>query len=323
MQALVLENVTKTYGDRNAVDGISFSVPSGSFTAFLGPNGAGKSTTISMICSLQDPDSGSIRVLGKDSRDPGSRRGVGVVFQDSMLDPNLTVRENILIRGSMYGLEDLGSAVERALDASECSDLADSRYGELSGGQRRRADIARAMVHSPGLLILDEPTTGLDPQSRRSVWSSIHRLNAEQGTTVLLTTHYMEEAAGADDVIIIDHGRIAAHGTPEELKERYSRDRMTIVPKDMDAARGILGGSGIRFSEERGVLTVVLGSTAAAIPVIELLKDQIASFEVRTGTLDEAFVSLLGGDERWIPSSLSRTGTCSSTSGTGRASCSR
>lgn len=304
MQALELDCVKKSFGDLRAVDGITFSVTEGSFTAFLGPNGAGKSTSISMICSLLEPDSGSIRVMGKDSKDHDCRRSVGVVFQDSMLDSGLTVRENLRVRGSMYGLESIDAAVERALDVSECSDIADRRYGQLSGGQRRRADIARAMVHCPDLLILDEPTTGLDPQTRRAVWSSIHRLNAVHGTTILLTTHYMEEAADADDIIIINHGKIAAHGTPEEIKEQYSRDRMTVVPKDLDTVSGMLRGSMIPFSEDRGVLTIPLESTSDAIPIIDLLRDWIASFEVRTGTLDEAFISLIGGGERWDQSLL-------------------
>lgn len=164
--------------------------------------------------------------------------------------------------------------------------------GKLSGGQRRRADIARALIHRPDILILDEPTTGLDPQTRRAIWDAIANLRRESGLTVLLTTHYMEEASGADDIVIVNRGRIVARGTPEELKERYSRDRMTLVPTDLGAAEDALGSAGVEYSVDRGVVTVPLRSTMDALPVIDILRGCIESFEVRTGTLDEAFVSI-------------------------------
>ncbi len=292
MQALEIDNIVRSFDGFRAVDGISFSVPEESFTAFLGPNGAGKSTTISMVCSLLAPDSGTIRVLGRDSRDPESRRRIGVVFQNPMLDGRLTVRENLAVRGAMYGLDDVDRATEDALNAADCAEFADRRYGTLSGGQRRRADIARALVHSPGILILDEPTSGLDPHTRQVIWNSVRRLNREKGITVLLTTHYMEEASGADDIVIVNRGRIVARGTPEELKERYSRDRMTLVPTDLGAAEDALGSAGVEYSVDRGVVTVPLRSTMDALPVIDILRGCIESFEVRTGTLDEAFVSI-------------------------------
>ena len=179
---------------------------------------------------------------------------------------------------------------------ADCMDFADHRYGTLSGGQRRRADIARSLLHRPRLLILDEPTSGLDPHTRMVIWGTIHRLNREHGMTVLLTTHYMEEAAAADDVVVIDHGRIVAHGTPEQLKESYSQDRMTVMPVDEPDVISILDRQGIGYSLDRGVLTIPLESTVDAIPIIELLQGRIRSFEVRTGTLDEAFVSITGGE---------------------------
>ncbi|MDO5861502.1 MAG: ABC transporter ATP-binding protein [Thermoplasmata archaeon] len=296
MKAISVRDLRKSYGDHVAVDGISFDVPEGSFFALLGPNGAGKSTTISIVCSLLGRDSGEVEVFGMDVSDPSVRAMIGVVFQDPMLDRLLTVRENLEVRGSMYNLEDLDGAVDRAVAAAGCGEFADQRYGTLSGGQRRRADIARALVHSPRLLILDEPTSGLDPRTRRDIWESVSKLNRETGMTVLLTTHYMEEASSADDVVVIDHGRIAAHGTPEQLKEAHSSDRMTVLPKDIDRARGILDDAGIAHSVERGVITIRLGGTAEAIPLVGMLKDEIESFEVRTGTMDEAFVTITGGD---------------------------
>ena len=294
--AVSVSGLVKSYGDRCAVDGISFDVPEGSFFAFLGPNGAGKSTTISAICSLSGFDSGSIQVFGRDVSDPSVRSDIGVVFQDPMLDALLSVRENLSVRASLYGIKDVRSAVERAMAYADCMDFADHRYGTLSGGQRRRADIARSLLHRPRLLILDEPTSGLDPHTRMVIWGTIHRLNREHGMTVLLTTHYMEEAAAADDVVVIDHGRIVAHGTPEQLKESYSQDRMTVMPVDDPDVISILDRQGIGYSLDRGVLTIPLESTVDAIPIIELLQGRIRSFEVRTGTLDEAFVSITGGE---------------------------
>lgn len=298
MQAVSVCGLVKSYGDVEAVRGISFDVPEGSFFAFLGPNGAGKSTTISAICSLLSIDSGTIEVFGRSVSDPSVRNEMGVVFQDPMLDKRLTVRENLEIRGSMYGLTDLKDAVERAMEDADCIGFADRRYGTLSGGQRRRADIARALIHGPRILILDEPTSGLDPHTRKVIWDSISRLNRERGITVLLTTHYMEEAAEADDVMVIDHGVIVAHGTPEELKEKHSSDRMTVVPDDAEAVHSILEDMGLGFTEERGVITIPLASTRDAVPVVERLGKHIVSFEVRTGTLDDAFVSITGGEER-------------------------
>ena len=297
MDAIEVHDLVKTYGELRAVDGISFSVPEGSFFAFLGPNGAGKSTTISIICSLLGRDSGTVRIFGRDVSDPGIRDDIGVVFQDSMLDPKLTVRENLTIRASMYSLKDVRSAVDRAMKDADCSDFMDQRYGTLSGGQRRRADIARALVHSPRLLILDEPTSGLDPHTRKVIWDSVFRLNREKGITVLLTTHYMEEASNADDVIIIDRGNITVRGTPEQLKDAYSRDRMVLVAKQPEAMAKYLSDMGIAFKEARGTFTIELTSTLDTIPIIGSVKDMIDSFEVRTGTLDEAFVSITGGDE--------------------------
>ena len=297
MDAIEVHDLVKTYGELRAVDGISFSVPEGSFFAFLGPNGAGKSTTISIICSLLGRDSGTVRIFGRDVSDPSIRDDIGVVFQDSMLDPKLTVRENLTIRASMYSLKDVRSSVDRAMNDADCTDFADQRYGTLSGGQRRRADIARALVHSPRILILDEPTSGLDPHTRKVIWDSIYGLNRECGMTVLLTTHYMEEAANADDVVVIDHGSIVAHGTPEQFREMYSRDRMTVVPTDATIMKDRLDGLGVTYSQEREVFTIELSATVDAIPIMDSIRDIVVSFEVRMGSMDDAFVSITGGEE--------------------------
>ena len=294
MNAISIRDLRKSYGDVEAVRGISFDVPEGSFFAFLGPNGAGKSTTISVITSLARADSGTVEIFG---RHPSDARGdIGVVFQDPKLDTLLTVRENIRVRASMYGIEgdSLEQAVSRAIETTGCTEFADRRYGNLSGGQRRRADIARALVHSPKLLILDEPTTGLDPKTRTLVWELVNRLNRENGMTVLLTTHYMEEAEGADMVTVINHGEIVTRGTPAEIREAHSRDRMVFEASDSERARSVLESLNIEFTENERVFTVPLGRTADSVPVITALGDLITRLEVRTGSLDEAFVNITG-----------------------------
>ena len=200
-KAIVIENLTKTYGDLKAVDNISFYVEEGSLFAFLGPNGAGKSTTISILNTFLKPDGGRVeiggRILGKE--DSKIRAEIGAVFQESLLDPLLTVKENLSIRGSFYGLKgkSLKNAVADAIEKSGATDFMNRPYGKLSGGQRRRADIARALVNTPKILFLDEPTTGLDPQTRKSVWETIRKLQEGTKMTVLLTTRSIEEAAQA------------------------------------------------------------------------------------------------------------------------------
>ena len=298
MSAISVRGLRKSYGDREAVKGIDFEVPEGSFFAFLGPNGAGKSTTISIICSLMEQDSGEVLLFGNDSSLPEVRRDIGVVFQDSMMDRMLTVRENVTLRGSMYGLtgDDLKDAVSSAISKADAMEFADQRYGQLSGGQRRRADIARALVHSPRILLLDEPTSGLDPQTRKTIWETITTLNRESGMTIFLTTHYMEEASESDDVVIIDHGTIVAHGTPVQLREKYCSDNMVLVPLDMEKLCSALDSSGTPYTVVKDVIHMDIQNTMDALPIIESVKDLISSFEVRMGTLDDAFINITGGE---------------------------
>ena len=298
MSAISVRGLRKSYGDREAVKGIDFEVPEGSFFAFLGPNGAGKSTTISIICSLMEQDSGEVLLFGNDSSLPEVRRDIGVVFQDSMMDRVLTVRENVTLRGSMYGLtgDDLKDAVSSAISKADAMEFADQRYGQLSGGQRRRADIARALVHSPRILLLDEPTSGLDPQTRKTIWETITTLNRDSGMTIFLTTHYMEEASESDDVVIIDHGTIVAHGTPVQLREKYCSDNMVLVPLDMEKLCSALDSSGTPYTVVKDVVHMDIQNTMDALPIIESVKGLISSFEVRMGTLDDAFINITGGE---------------------------
>lgn len=227
-----IEHLNKTFGEVNAVRDLSFRVKEGELFAFLGVNGAGKSTTISIMCGQQSKDSGKVIISGTDLDESVDRikRELGVVFQNSVLDKALSVKENLESRAALYGIT--GAAFNKRLtELAELLDFADlmkRTVGKLSGGQRRRIDIARALLHSPKILILDEPTTGLDPQTRKLLWSAISRLRKEQNMTVFLTTHYMEEAADADYVIILDSGRIVAEGTPLELKNKYTGDFITL-----------------------------------------------------------------------------------------------
>ena len=296
-KAISVAGLRKSYGSFQAVKGISFDVEEGAFFAFLGPNGAGKSTTIAILCSLLSKDSGDVTLFGMEPE--MARREIGVVFQDNKLDQRLSVRENLEIHGSLYGFKkaDLAARIEEALVKVGLSDLSDRPCSDLSGGQRRRVEIARAILHGPRLLLLDEPTASLDPQARNSIWVYIRRLK-EEGMTVFLTTHYMEEAATADDIVIINEGEIVAHGKPSVLKERYSSDYLEILPKDADAVKSVLDGLGIGYSVRSGVLRIELGCTMDAVPIVERLKGMMESFEVRTGTLDDAFIAITGGSNR-------------------------
>lgn len=295
-KAICVDTLCKSYGDFPAVKGISFEVEEGSFFAFLGPNGAGKSTTISMLCSLLPKNSGTITIFGKDPED--ARAKIGMVFQDNKLDNKLTVRENLEVRGSLYGFdkEELARRVEVALEKSGSQEFADRQYSKLSGGQKRRAEIARAIIHDPKILLLDEPTAGLDPQTRKLIWNNIYDLK-KGGMTVFLTTHYMEEAADADDIVIISKGEIVAHGTPSVLKEKYSSDYIEILPKDTEYLMSELDKEGLQYTVRSDVLRIPIDDTKKAIPIVNRFEDQIESFEVRTGTLDDAFINITGGIE--------------------------
>ena len=299
---LEVNGLKKSYGDVQAVKGIDFYVERGKFFAFLGPNGAGKSTTIDMICTFLKPDEGTAIIdgytLGKDNSK--IRNVIGAVFQDGLLDRLLTVEENLKARGGFYELKGkkLTEAVERAAELAGVKELLKRRYGTLSGGQRRRCDIARALINTPQILFLDEPTTGLDPQTRKAVWDTLSRVKEESGMTIFLTTHYMEEAASADYVVVIDNGKITARGTPSELKEKYSKDRLIFSTKQPQKAEQLLCDMEIQFTRIADSFQVELESTISAIPLIEKLKQYITGFEVIRGTMDDAFIAITGKELR-------------------------
>jgi multidrug/hemolysin transport system ATP-binding protein len=283
--AITIENLVKKYkvgqNETLAVNNIAFDVSEGDLFAFLGPNGAGKSTTINIICTLLNKDMGNIRVNGYDiEHEPQRvRQSIGVVFQENILDELLTVKENLYIRGSLYtsNKKVLNDRFALLADALSIGDIMDKRFGKLSGGQKRRAEVARALMNDPKLLILDEPTTGLDPQTRINVWETISDLKTKLGMTVFLTTHYMEEAANADMVAVIDYGKIVAMGTPAELKEKHSHDTVKLYMKN-----------------SADVKTVRVSDSKAALSVISEHEGLYNSFEVLQGTMDDVFINITG-----------------------------
>lgn len=291
-----VEHLEKSYAGIRAVCDVSFAVEKGKMFSFLGVNGAGKSTTVNILCTLLQKDAGSVRVGGYDlDAQPNHIRPLlGVVFQGSLLDELLTVRENLTVRAACYGIRGKQWKERLArLDELLClKDLLDRPFGKLSGGQRRRADIARGLVNEPELLFLDEPTTGLDPQTRRAVWETVERLRRETGMTVFLTTHYMEEAEGADRVVILDGGKIAADGTPAALKDRYSSCRLRLYGEEAPLAAA-LSAAGLSFVREGEALCAQIKDGAAARAFLAA-NPGISDFEFLKGSMDDVFLSVTG-----------------------------
>ena len=303
MCALIeVQDLTKTYGPVRAIDELCFCVQEGSLFAFLGPNGAGKSTTIEILCTFLKPDAGEALIAGHrlGRENARIRQSIGAVFQESLLDPLLTVEENLLCRGALYGQggKPLRQACLRALEEMHLADLRKRRYGNLSGGQRRRADIARALIHAPKVLFLDEPTTGLDPQTRRAVWEILLSLRQNAGMTLFLTTHYLEEAEQADNVIILDAGAIAASGSPEALRRQYAGDHLTLSCTNPRAASAFLREKDFSFRATGTSLRVNLSRTLDALPLLQAMKGLYESFGVASGTLEDAFLAITGKELR-------------------------
>ena len=291
-----IEHLCKSFGEVKAVQDLSFIVKRGELFAFLGVNGAGKSTTISMICGQLQKDSGTILVCGKDadtSFDLISRK-IGVVFQTSVLDANLTAKENLVSRAALYGIT--GKAFEERLTALasllDFSDFMNRPLNKLSGGQRRRIDIARALLHDPEILILDEPTTGLDPQTRRLLWSVIENQRKKKSLTVFLTTHYMEEAADADYIVILDSGKIAAKGTPLELKNKYAVDYVTLYGQDEATVKAL----GLPYQTIRDAARISVPNTAKVTELILSHPELFTDYEVAKGKIDDVFLTVTGKD---------------------------
>ena len=289
-----ISQLNKSFGSVRAVRDLSLNVRRGELFAFLGVNGAGKSTTISVMCGQLKADSGSVSICGLDAEKSIAEitRRLGVVFQGSVLDMPLTVRENLESRAALYGIT--GRAFAERLDELagllDFKTLLDRPVGKLSGGQRRRIDIARALLHKPEILILDEPTTGLDPQTRRLLWDVVRKLRRDEKMTVFLTTHYMEEAADADYVVILDSGSIAAQGTPLELKNAYAGDFITfygIAPDALDAL-------GLKYERLRDAYRVEVADTAAATRLIVEHPELFTDYEITKGKMDDVFLAVTG-----------------------------
>ena len=297
-----IEHLNKSFGTVKAVNDLSFRVKRGELFAFLGVNGAGKSTTISMICGQLTPDSGTIRVNDHDVKTDGQKikEWLGVVFQDSALDKPLTARENLKSRAALYGItgRDFEKRLQELITIFHLGEFIDRPVGKLSGGQRRRVDIARALIHRPQLLILDEPTTGLDPQTRKMIWSIIENLRKEEGLTVLLTTHYMEEAAQASYVVIIDHGCITAEGTPYELKNQYVKDYLLIYGVSKEEVESF----GMQYKEIRDGYRIAIDTPMAATKLIVEHTPVFRDYEIIKGGMDDVFLAVtgkkLGGEQQ-------------------------
>ncbi|MBQ9384323.1 MAG: ABC transporter ATP-binding protein [Ruminiclostridium sp.] len=296
MKAINIESLTKKYGDFTAVDHISLSAEKGQLIGFLGVNGAGKSTTINMMSTLLEPTSGKIEICGHDTAADSKavREKIGIVYQNNVLDDLLTVKENLLCRGTIHGA-DKQKAAKRAAELCEIFDLGGiykKKYRTLSGGQKRRCEIAAALMHTPEILILDEPTTGLDPAARQDVWSTISQLRTSTDMTVFLTTHYMEEAAEADKIIILNKGRIIAEGLPHELKEKYASDHLNIYCTGEQRKILLKKIGDIRCREENFGIRIDLGRTKDAVAIFERAGDDLDGFEVIQGTMDDVFLEV-------------------------------
>jgi len=289
-----IKNLNKSYGKLKAVDDLSFCVKEGELFAFLGVNGAGKSTTINIMCGDLNKDSGDIKIAGYnlDKDIDIIKRKIGVVFQNSVLDKDLSVYDNLESRGSLYGIlgNELKSRINELSEMLEFKDLLKISLSKLSGGQKRRIDIARALIHKPSILILDEPTTGLDPQTRKTLWDVIDKLRKEEKMTVFLTTHYMEEAAEADYVVIIDSGKIAANGTPNELKNMYGGDYITLYNIIEEEVKKL----NLPYEKIRDAYRVFIKETLDATKLIISNPDLFKDYEITKGKMDDIFLTVTG-----------------------------
>lgn len=296
---IIVRGLTKRYRDgTEALRGIDFEVEKGTLFAFLGENGAGKSTAINILATALEKTSGSVMVAGHDldSDRNGIKDAIGIVFQETMLDMVLTVRENLYTRAFFYGMS-YRQARERIAELDGLLDLKPlmgKKVERLSGGQRRRADIARGLLNHPDVLFLDEPTTGLDPKTRVSVWAIIEDLRHRTGLTVFLTTHYMEETEDADEVVILDEGTIKAFGTPHELKAKYAKDRLLWYAPETSANDAVIQASGFGYSYTGESYKIYVGNSAKAADFIAEHKDVLTDFELRKADMESVFLNATG-----------------------------
>ncbi len=289
-----IENLSKSFGEIKAVKNISFKVKKGEFFAFLGVNGAGKSTTINILCGQLSKDEGTVLIDGMslDGDKSTLKRKIGVVFQESVLDGPLSVLDNLKNRGALYGLKGkkLDGRINELAALLDLGDLLKRQVNKLSGGQKRRVDIARALIHKPEIIILDEPTTGLDPQTRKNLWNVINSLRKTEGITVFLTTHYMEEAADADYIVILDNGKIATEGTPVDLKNKYTRDSVILYEADENEVKKM----GVEYITERNSIRFYVENTAKVTDLIIKYPHIFKDYEITKGKMDDVFLNATG-----------------------------
>ncbi len=292
-----VKNLVKNYNDVKAVRDISFSVNKGEFFAFLGVNGAGKSTTINILCTVLEKTSGKVTIGGYDldTEKHKIKNLIGIVFQNSVLDKQLTVKENLVLRASYYGYskKETKERIAELTDIFELEEILNRRYAKLSGGQRRRVDIARALINKPEILFLDEPTTGLDPMTRSKVWEIIHNLRKETGLTVFLTTHYMDETADCDDVVIIDSGEISANDSPNMLKMQYAHNSLIWYTEKSENAEKLLQNENLEFEYIADAYKIKLKNIEIATQLIRKY-DEINDYEVIKGNMDDVFLNVTG-----------------------------
>lgn len=298
-----INHLNKSFGEVQAVQDLSFRVKEGELFAFLGVNGAGKSTTINIMCGQLSKDKGSVVIDGMNLDESLNliKSELGVVFQNSVLDSALSVYDNLESRAALYGImgADFKTRLAELAELLDFKDLLKRAVGKLSGGQRRRIDIARALFHRPRILILDEPTTGLDPQTRQTLWNVISDLRKNENMTVFLTTHYMEEAAEADYVVILDNGKISAEGTPLELKNKYTGDYITIYGAQEEGIKKL----GVEYQPVKNAFRLSVPDTKAATELIIKHPDLFNDYEITKGKMDDVFLyvtgkKLVGGGEK-------------------------
>ena len=301
-EIIEVRNFTKKYGDFAAVDNISFTVEEGSIFAFLGPNGAGKSTTINALCTILDKTEGTLKINGHDvsSQKSKVRSDIGIVFQESALDGKLTVEENIKLHCDYYNVPkaEVKERLNFVLDLVNLQEWKRAPVNSLSGGMKRRVEIARGLVHYPKVLFLDEPTTGLDPQTRANIWDYITALQKQKNITIFLTTHYMDEAEICDKVAIIDHGKIVAYDTPYHLKKQYTSDIVRLKTSRKEDLAGYLSEHSIKYKLEDDMFRIFSKELPEVLEMTSVFKDSITDFEVKKGTLNEVFIAITGKEIR-------------------------